>query len=292
MVSLKAVARGSAALGTRFMPCSIDIHSVRFRFPGPCSRQCPAQYPRRFALWRALALAGGGCGFPGCGAFRCGDRPRLADPARSEASRKLDESRDPAHVLAFAGFAPGQVVADWGAGGGYSELIADLVGPRGAVYALSDPAYLKPGTLDVVARAMPMCARWWRQAAMALPPASLDAIFAHLEFHDLYAPATRGGTEPARPVAQVLANWFAALRPGGMVVIVDHVGLPGNPAVVGSTVHRIDPAQVKADMAAAGFVLDGESDILQRNDDHTAVVFAPGLRGKTDRFVLRFRRPG
>lgn len=219
----------------------------------------------------------------------------LADPARSEASRKLDESRDPAHVLAFAGFAPGQVVADWGAGGGYySELIADLVGPRGAVYALSDPAYLKPGTLDVVARAhanvRPLVAP---EAAMALPPASLDAIFAHLEFHDLYAPATRGGTEPARPVAQVLANWFAALRPGGMVVIVDHVGLPGNPAVVGSTVHRIDPAQVKADMAAAGFVLDGESDILRRsNDDHTAVVFAPGLRGKTDRFVLRFRRPG
>lgn len=219
----------------------------------------------------------------------------LADPARSEASRKLDESRDPAHVLAFAGFAPGQVVADWGAGGGYySELIADLVGPRGAVYALSDPAYLKPGTLDVVVRAhanvRPLVAP---EAAMALPPASLDAIFAHLEFHDLYAPATRGGTEPARPVAQVLANWFAALRPGGMVVIVDHVGLPGNPAVVGSTVHRIDPAQVKADMAAAGFVLDGESDILRRsNDDHTAVVFAPGLRGKTDRFVLRFRRPG
>lgn len=285
MVSSKAVARGLCRLGRYFMRL---FHHDSFR-------PVRAFRPLSGAIC-ALALVAGPSALAAAPAPSSGAAiaRALADPARSEASRKLDESRDPAHVLAFAGFAPGQVVADWGAGGGYySELIADLVGPRGAVYALSDPAYLKPGTLDVVAKAhanvRPLVAP---AAAMALPPASLDAIFAHLEFHDLYAPATRGGTEPARPVAQVLANWFAALRPGGMVVIVDHVGLPGNPAVVGSTVHRIDPAQVKADMAAAGFVLDGESDILRRsNDDHTAVVFAPGLRGKTDRFVLRFRRP-
>lgn len=218
----------------------------------------------------------------------------LADPARSPASRALDDSRKPGDVLAFAGFHAGQVVADWGAGGGYySELIADLVGPGGKVIALADPAYLKPGTLDVVAKAHPnVVMQVVPSAKMSLSPGTLDAIFAHLEFHDLYEPATEGGTEPARPIAQTLANWFAALKPGGTVVIVDHVGNPGNPAVVGSTLHRIDPAQVKADLLAAGFVADGESAVLRRSDDpHTAMVFDPAVRGKTDRFVLKFRKP-
>jgi predicted methyltransferase len=218
----------------------------------------------------------------------------LADPARSSANCALDESRKPAQILAFADFKPGQVVADWGAGGGYySELIADIVGPKGRVYALADPAYLKPGTLDAVAKAHHnVLTLVTPSSAMTLAPASLDAIFAHLEFHDLYLPAKQGGTTPERPIATTLANWFAALRPGGTVVIVDHVGLPGQPAVVADTLHRIDPAQVKADMMAAGFVPDGESNVLQRNEDpHTVVVFDPSLRGKTDRFVLRFKRP-
>lgn len=218
----------------------------------------------------------------------------LADPARSAANRALDESRKPAEVLAFAGFKPGQVVADWGAGGGYySELIADVVGPEGRVYALANPAYLKPGTLDAVAKAHAnVLMLVTPPSAMTLAPGSLDAIFAHLEFHDLYLPAAHGNATPARPVAATLANWFAALRPGGTVVIVDHVGPAGAPATVADTLHRIDPAQVKADMLAAGFVLDAESSVLQRNDDpHTAIVFDPALRGKTDRFALRFRRP-
>jgi predicted methyltransferase len=218
----------------------------------------------------------------------------VADPARSEVSRALDESRKPAEILAFAGFKPGQAVADWGAGGGYySELIADVIGPKGRVYALANPAYLKPGTLDAVAKAHPnVLMLVVPPAAMSLAPGSLDVIFAHLEFHDLYLPAAHGGTTPARPIAATLANWFAALRPGGTVVIVDHVGLPGEPATVADTLHRIDPAQVKADMQAAGFVLEGESGVLQRSDDpHTAIVFDPALRGKTDRFALRFRRP-
>lgn len=218
----------------------------------------------------------------------------VADPARSAANRAFDESRMPAQVLAFAGFKPGQVVADWGAGGGYySELIADMVGPKGKVLALADPAYLKPGTLDAVAKAHPNVEMVVKPSAeQMLAPRSVDAIFSHLEFHDLYLPAEKGGTEPGRPIAQTLGNWFAAVRPGGTVVIVDHVGLAGKPAVVAGTLHRIDPAQVKADMMAAGFVFDGESPLLQRSeDDHTAIVFAPGLRGKTDRFALKFRRP-
>lgn len=242
----------------------------------------------------SIALAATGAHAAAAPAAPAAITKALADPARSAANRALDESRKPAEVLAFAGFKPGQVVADWGAGGGYySELIADVVGPKGRVYALANPAYLKPGTLDAVAKAHAnVLMLVTPPSAMTLAPGSLDAIFAHLEFHDLYLPAAHGSATPARPVAATLANWFAALRPGGTVVIVDHVGMAGAPATVADTLHRIDPAQVKADMLAAGFVLDGESSVLQRNDDpHTAIVFDPALRGKTDRFALRFRRP-
>ena len=218
----------------------------------------------------------------------------LADKTRPDADRALDESRNPAAVLAFAGFKSGQVVADWGAGGGYyTRLIADVVGPKGRVYALGDPRFFKPESWDALTAAhRNVAVQVAPPAAQALAPASLDAIFAHLEFHDLYLPAEKGGNVPAGDVPARLRNWFAALRPGGSVVIVDHVGLPGEPAVVAGSLHRIDPARVRADMEAAGFVLAGESAILQRSDDpHTAIVFDPAVRGKTDRFVMKFRRP-
>jgi predicted methyltransferase len=94
-------------------------------------------------------------------------------------------------------------------------------------------------------------------------------------------------------VPKVLASWFTELKPGGHVVIVDHAANPGgDPREVADKLHRIDPERVKADMAAAGFVLEGESSVLRRSeDDRTKLVFDPSVRGKTDRFILKFRRP-
>lgn len=218
----------------------------------------------------------------------------VADPARADANRKMDDGRKPLEVLAFAGFKPGEVVADWGAGGGYySEMIADVVGPKGRVYAVSSPTLFKQEAWDPLLKAHPNVMPLLASAqAQWLAPGSVDAIFAHLEYHDLYFVSEKFH-HPKLDVPAVLANWYAAVRPGGEVIVVDHVALPGDPWENTNKYHRIDPEQVKRDLTAVGFVLEGESDVLHRNDDpHDVLVFDPSVRGKTDRFILKFKKPG
>lgn len=217
----------------------------------------------------------------------------IANAARSDANRKLDESRMPEKVLSFAGFKAGDTVADWGAGGGYyTELLADVVGPRGRVYAINSPAFAKPEPWAAITKAHANVFSLLAPAqAQVLAPASLDGIFAHLEYHDLYFVSEKY-QHPALDVPAVLRNWYTAVRPGGRVVIVDHVGPAGDPREVVEKFHRIDPARVRSDLEAAGFVYEGSSDVLHRTDDpHNVGVFDPSVRGNTDRFLLKFRRP-
>lgn len=218
----------------------------------------------------------------------------LADPLRSDDWRKLDENRRPADVLAFAGVKPGQTVLDFFAGGGYySFLLAKAVGPKGMVFAANPPAENDPKAWERFADKVPnlhvMVAEVPR---MAFAPRSLDLIFTNLNYHDLYWESEKYHF-PRQDVPKVLASWFTELKPGGHVVIVDHAANPGgDPRVVADQLHRIDPERVKADMTAAGFVLEGESNVLRRSeDDRTKLVFDPSVRGKTDRFILKFRRP-
>ena len=119
-------------------------------------------------------------------------------------------------------------------------------------------------------------------------PAGLDAVFIRQNYHDLYdkfmGPADVPGFN-----RQV----FAALKPGGVYVILDHAAAAGAPMSVTETLHRIDAARVKADVLAAGFKLDGESGVVANpGDDHSKMVFDPAIRGKTDQFLLRFKKPG
>ena len=218
----------------------------------------------------------------------------LADPLRSDDMRKLDEGRLPAQVLAFAGVKPGQTVLDFFAGGGYySLLLARAVGPKGTVYA-TNPA----GENDAKAWA-PFADKIPQLHVMVSPitamqfaPRSLDLIFTNLNYHDLYWESEKYKFERV-DVPPVLAGWFTAVKPGGHVVIIDHAANPGgDPRDVTNRLHRIDPERVKADMLAAGFVLEAESNMLRRSeDDHSKLVFDPAVRGKTDRFALKFRRP-
>lgn len=214
----------------------------------------------------------------------------VADPGRSAENRALDEGRLPAAVLDFAGLKRGWTVADWGAGGGYySELIARVVGPKGRVLALGNPRFYKAEPWDKLKAAHPNVGVLVAPN-LSLAPRSVDAIFSHLEFHDLFVPPKPGeaGIDPAA----VLANWFAAVKPGGVVVIADHWAPEGDPAQIAGTLHRIDPAVVTRAMTAAGFVADGESNVLRRSeDDRSLRVFDPTVRGKTDRFLLKFRHP-
>jgi predicted methyltransferase len=218
----------------------------------------------------------------------------IADPARSEANRKLDESRMPAAVLDFAGYKRGDTVADFMAGGAYyTELISRVVGPKGRVYALEPASFYDAKAWDKVlarhANVAPLAAP---VAAMQLAPGSIDSLFAHLVYHDLYWESEKYKFPRVDP-APVVKSWYTALKPGGTVVIVDHAGPAGDTRAVVEAMHRIDPARVKADMAAAGFELVAESDMLHRSDDdHSKGVFDPSVRGKTDRFTLKFRKPG
>lgn len=216
----------------------------------------------------------------------------VADSARNDKNRVLDESRKPAEVLDFAGIRRGQVVADFMAGGGYySEMIARTVGPQGSVYAMDPPSfYDAKGWEQPTARYRNIRLLIAPIAAMQLAPASIDTMFAHLTYHDLYWQSDKYKF-PRNDVPAVLADWFRAVKPGGTVIVIDHVGPAGDPRDVVERLHRIDPERVKADMAAAGFVLEAESTLLQRSeDDLSKGVFDPAVRGKTSRFMLKFRR--
>ncbi len=219
--------------------------------------------------------------------------PVVAAKSRSAEARKLDEGRMPAAILDFAGFRPGDVVADYQAGSGYySALIARVVGPRGRVYAVNQTNFYEAKEwaplLAAETNVLPVVAQG---DLLQLPPRSVDAVFAHLVYHDLYWVSEKY-QHPLLDVPTVLANWFAAVKPGGHVIIVDHVGPAGDPRDVVERLHRIDPERVKADMTAAGFVLEAESAVLHRSEDRLDKnVFDPAIRGKTDRFALKFKRP-
>lgn len=221
----------------------------------------------------------------------------LAHPDRSAADRERDAARRPAEVLTFFGIEPGMRVLDLYSGGGYySEILARLVGPSGAVDAHNNEAYLGFAGDEITARyADGRLANVRRLMAenneLTLDAATLDAITMILTYHDFYFEDAANGW-PKIDGPAFLAELNKGLKPGGVVGLVDHNAPAGSPSSTGGTTHRIDPAIVIADMEAAGFVLDGESDLLRNpDDDLERNVFDPAVRGATDRFVLRFRKP-
>ena len=217
----------------------------------------------------------------------------LADPARPAADRERDAARKPAELLAFAGVKPGQKVGDYVMGGGYlTRILAGAVGAKGRVYAFQpaefirfkkeygdDQAAIDAAYANVDAVAGPF-------AAPAFP-APLDTIITVQNFHDLYLKPFPEGTG-----ARASAALFAALKPGGTLVVVDHSAADGSGTTLSDSLHRIDKAAVVAALTKAGFKLEAESDLYRRADDpRTANVFDSAIRGKTDQFTLRFRKP-
>ncbi len=218
----------------------------------------------------------------------------VAAPGRPADAVAMDANREPAKVLDFMMLKPGMKSIDFLAGGGYySEIMARVVGPKGSVVA-----YIPAGPygersrpkLDAIVARQPNV-KVSNAVAEAMTPNSYDFAMIHLNYHDLYWESAQFGIPRTDP-NMVLAGLFRAMKPGGIVAIVDHVGMPGDTRAVVDKLHRIDPATVKADFARAGFVLDGESDMFRNAaDDHSKLVFDPSLRGHTDRMVLRFRKP-
>jgi len=217
----------------------------------------------------------------------------LADKARPEADVKRDAQRRPGELLAFAGVKPGDKVADFMMGGGYfTGILSPAVGPKGKVYAYQSAEFVKfraaygdeqkkavAGRDNVVALTAPL-------SAVGLPD-GLDLVLTVQNYHDLHLKPFPAGT-----AANVNAQVFKALKPGGVYLVVDHAAAAGAPLTVADTLHRIDPAIVKQEVQAAGFEFEGESPLLQNPaDPRTALVFDPSIRGKTDQFTYKFRKP-
>lgn len=217
-----------------------------------------------------------------------------AAPDRPAADTARDAVRHPAELLDFAGIKPGDSVADFVPGTGYfTRIFSQKVGPQGHVYAIT-PAELaarKPQLAEGIA-ALAKQPGYANVTPLVEPTAKtatglrLDVAWTDDNYHDVY-----GFFGPAAAAAADAAI-FAALKPGGVFMVIDHVGLPGSSATAPTTLHRIDPATVRTQVTAAGFVLEAESKMLQNPADaHTQKVFDPAIRGHTDQFVMRFRKP-
>ncbi|MFO1186688.1 MAG: methyltransferase [Alphaproteobacteria bacterium] len=219
----------------------------------------------------------------------------ITDPARPEADVKRDADRKPMEMLAIAEIMPGDKVVDLIPGGGYfTRIFARAVGPDGTVYAYQpselDSLYKRPIPILAVA-ADPAYTR-----SQAPPSADRRLQIARTRRSrvDLHRELSRHVPEVFCPVdvAKLNKEIYAALKPGGLYVVLDHSAREGSGLTDTDKLHRIDEAKVRADLEAAGFEFVGESNTLRNpNDPRTANVFDPGIRGHTDQFILKFRRP-
>ncbi len=217
---------------------------------------------------------------------------RLASADRSDVDKARDAGRKPAEVLAFLGVEEGMTVIDViAAGGWYSEALAAAVGPTGRVYAQNPDFVLKfrEGANEKAISArlvhdrLPNVSRLDAEISdTGLAEGSVDLAFTALNFHDI----VNGRGEEA--TAGFLASIKALLKPGGILGIVDHDASPGND---NEKLHRMPKAQAIEAVTKAGFEVVAEGEMLRNpDDDHTQSVFGE-LRGETDRFVLKLRKP-
>jgi predicted methyltransferase len=214
---------------------------------------------------------------------------QLAAADRSDADRTADKRRDPLPFLAFAGLRPGMKVLDMGAGGGYStELVARAVGPTGMVWGQNPPDQFERARTAFEARAakpaMKNSAQTVRPYDDPLPADvhDLDMITYLFFYHDTtYLNVDR---------AQMNRKLFAALKPGGVLVIADHAAAAGADVSVGKSLHRIDEALLRREVEAAGFKLVAEGNFWRTpSDTHDFSTSQPP--GPLDNFVLKFQKP-
>lgn len=218
----------------------------------------------------------------------------VADPAR-KLDAVNDQRRKIAALMTFAEVKPGQKVVDLIPGSGYfSRVFSDIVGSTGHVYGIWPAAYDKvSGSDSANLRKLAVEPHYGNISVMVQPadafstPEPVDLVFTSQNYHD-YPDPFMGSIDPVAFDKQV----FAALKPGGLFVVVDHVAEAGSGMRDTNTLHRIDPAIVKKQVESVGFVFDGASKVLRNPaDPHDIKVFDKSIRGHTDQFVYRFRKP-
>ena len=242
------------------------------------------------ALGTAFALYAGAPAFAADAAAAA-----ISDASRPEADRAADADRKPADMLTFAGLKAGDKVADLMPGGGYfTRIFSKAVGANGKVYAVVPEEFLKVrATAGDAIKAIAADAGYKNVTVVTVPLAAfkpaepLDVVWTSRNYHD-YHNKMFGPLDMAAYNKAV----FAALKPGGVYIVLDHTAAAGSGFEATETLHRVDPEAVKKEVLAAGFKLDSESSVLKSTaDDHTGKVFDSGVRGHTDQFVLKFRKP-
>jgi predicted methyltransferase len=221
----------------------------------------------------------------------------VASPDRSADNVKLDESRKPAEVLKFLGLRPGMRVADPFGGNFYwAEITGRAIGSKGHVTVWQPQQFYTQKTLDtyqaVQAKEPNVWMRMSPMEAPDLPAGKYDFMLINMDYHDVYWESAKRGI-PRMDPDQWLKTIYAAMKPGATVGVIDHVAKPNDDTrATVEKYHRIDPDVVKADFKRAGFQLVATSDMLRNPaDPHDVLVFDPSIRGKTDRFVFKFRKP-
>jgi predicted methyltransferase len=221
----------------------------------------------------------------------------LTSPDRAPDNVKLDESRKPAELLQFLGLKRGMQVLDlFGANRYWAEIVAPSIGPKGHVTVWQASQFLndeRKAAFDAFAAKQKNVSLISSPfEAPDLPRRAFDFALINLDYHDVYWQSAERKIPRMDPDAW-LKTLYAAMKPGGIVGVVDHVAAPNTDTrAVVDRLHRIDPEVVKADFKRAGFELVDTSDMLRNPaDDHSLLVFDPKIRGKTDRFVFKFRKP-
>ncbi len=207
----------------------------------------------------------------------------LSAPDRTDADKTRDAARKPAEMLEFSGVKSGDKVGELVPGGGYfTRLLSAAVGPSGKVYAAVPVADLEKAKAAAKGNVEPV---GMTPDSLGLPE-PVDLIFTAQNYHDFHLKRLN------LDVAAVNKRLYDALKPGGVLLIIDHAAAPGAPIETADSLHRIDPAVVRREVEAAGFKFVGENNAVRNPaDPKTASVFDPAIRGKTDQFVYKFQKP-
>ncbi len=221
----------------------------------------------------------------------------LDNAARGDAAKARDEGRKPGEILALYGLEPGMTVLEVGAGGGYyTQILSGAVGPDGKVIAQNTPSeyYLAnlKDTFEALAQSLPNVEmQVGALGDIELAPNSLDMALITLIYHHMHYVEAEGENLP-EATKQNLRKIFAALKPGGVLGIIEHAAPDGTSRADSNTIHRVDEATTTADITARGFRLEAASDLLHvDSDDRTIYWYNTPHQGKTWRLAHKYTKP-